>query len=95
MRKHALPAIAALAVTAALATITYLASGPDTFTALTAHPLGPIGVLFDEIRTGVINAITSLVTVYDAPGNAGVLVANLGGYEWRGTPGLFVCGGQC
>lgn len=35
---------------------------------------------------------TGLVTVYDAPGNAGIVIGvpchNLG-YEYRGTPGLF------
>lgn len=35
---------------------------------------------------------TGLITVYDAPGNAGVVIGvechNIG-YEWRGVPGFF------
>jgi hypothetical protein len=27
--------------------------------------------------------------------NAGVQVANVGGYEWKGEPGFFKCDGQC
>jgi hypothetical protein len=35
---------------------------------------------------------SGLVAVYDAPGNAGVVVGwdcTNAGYEWRGTPGFF------
>lgn len=35
---------------------------------------------------------SGLITVYDAPGNAGVVVGwecHNAGYEWRGAPGFF------
>lgn len=38
---------------------------------------------------------TGFLAIYDAPGNAGVTITNVGGFEWRGTPGFFTCDGQC
>ncbi|WP_125738149.1 hypothetical protein [Amycolatopsis sp. WAC 04197] len=99
MRKYAPPIAAAAAVIAILFTVTLAATDPITLANVALPALQAVPDLavytFNEIRDGVMNTVTGLVTVYDAPGNAGILVANLGGFEWRGTPGLFVCGDQC
>lgn len=49
-----------------------------------------IGLLALTIGIGFA---TSLIQIYDAPGNAGVVVGwtcNNIGFEWRGVPGMFV-----
>lgn len=90
-------ALIAAAALAAATLITLAVTTPvitdviDFYRALTSTTLG----WAVDLWNGVHNTIASAVHVYDAPGNAGVQIAGIGGYEWRGTPGLFVCDGQC
>ncbi|WP_372672638.1 hypothetical protein [Amycolatopsis kentuckyensis] len=99
MRTHlAIPVAATIAVTAVvitLAMLTPLGANVINFYAQLPSTIGGWGL---DVWNGFLNGLDylgHLVHFYDAPGNAGVQIAGIGGYEWRGTPGLFLCDGQC
>lgn len=102
MRKHPVIIVAAAAIAAIAATVALTTNTPPTVAELVDTTLAFVratpGTVLSWL-TGLWDALAdvarSVVHVYDAPGNAGVQLAGIGGYEWRGTPGLFLCDGQC
>jgi hypothetical protein len=63
--------------------------------ARTAAKVTAAVVLIVVATLGLLLA-TGTAQVYDAT-NAGIVVANVGGFEWKGAagPGFFSCAGQC